>query len=160
LSDAVSDTSVIQYLYQIRLLQFLPELVQAVVIPPSVFREIDAGRKRGVDLPIVGEYPWIRIQEPDVSIYQPRANLVGRGEADVLRLALQLRGSIALLDDRQAREEARRLGIRVAGTLRLLIRFKQLGVVDAVSPAIRELIARGFRVNDSVVESVLREADE
>jgi len=51
---------------------------------------------------------------------------LGGGELSVMLLCLRMKG-VAVLDDKQARCEARRLGIRVMGTLGLLAEASHLG---------------------------------
>lgn len=50
--EVVSDTSPLQYLHQIGLLQILPALAERIVVPPAVDQELSIGRALGVNLPI------------------------------------------------------------------------------------------------------------
>ena len=49
--EVVSDTSPIQYLYQIHLLDLLPDLYNRIKIPQAVADELSEGRSRGIHLP-------------------------------------------------------------------------------------------------------------
>lgn len=46
--ETISNTSPIQYLYQADLLELLPALYGAVIIPGAVAQELAAGREAGV----------------------------------------------------------------------------------------------------------------
>lgn len=48
--EVVSDTSPIQYLFQCGLLDLLPRLYRAVLIPEAVAQELEVGRTRGIPL--------------------------------------------------------------------------------------------------------------
>jgi predicted nucleic acid-binding protein len=46
LPEVICNTSPLQYLHQIGQLSIIPALVRAIVVPPSVVVEIDAGMQR------------------------------------------------------------------------------------------------------------------
>jgi hypothetical protein len=59
------------------------------------------------------------------------------------------------LDDRQARREARRLGLRVAGSVGIALEAQRLGLlveVQAILDAMREV---GFHLGQAVYEEAL-----
>jgi len=51
------------------------------------------------------------------------------GEAEVIALALEKKTDLVLLDEKEAREVAERLGFRVLGTVGLLIWAKREGLI-------------------------------
>ncbi len=51
MSRVICDTSPIQYLHQIGMLNVLHVLAGTIVVPPAVVRELDTGRNLGFDLP-------------------------------------------------------------------------------------------------------------
>lgn len=61
--EVISNTSPLQYLHQLDLLDVLPTLYGEVLVPAGVVREIAAGRSLGVDLPDMESIPWLRIRE-------------------------------------------------------------------------------------------------
>ena len=68
------------------------------------------------------------------------------GEAEVIALALEKKTDLVLLDEKEAREVAERLGFRVLGTVGLLIWAKREGLIKSVQEnldALRE--EAGFR---------------
>lgn len=72
-----------------------------------------------------------------------RANL-GAGEAAVIELALQERVRRVVIDERRGRRAALAVGLQVTGTLGLLGRAKELGLVPAVSPFVETLRVSGW----------------
>jgi predicted nucleic acid-binding protein len=72
-----------------------------------------------------------------------RANL-GAGEAAVIELALQERVPRVVIDERRGRRTALAVGLEVTGSLGLLGRAKELGLVDGVRPYVEALRASGW----------------
>jgi uncharacterized protein len=91
---------------------------------------------------------------------QPLLSLVGQGEAEALVLAGSERDAVLLLDDARARKIADRLGLPRMGTLGLLAKAKQAGLIPAVRPLAVQLQAHGLWVEPRIVEAVLKAVDE
>jgi len=51
LPEVICNTSPIQYLHQLGLLDLLPKLVKRVTVPPAVVEELAEGRAAGINLP-------------------------------------------------------------------------------------------------------------
>lgn len=158
--EAISDTSPLQYLYQLGLLHILPALLGRVVVPPSVERELLTGRRRGVELPDLTVLDWVEIRRPTDWAALPLINDLGPGEAETLRLALETPNSIALLDDMLARRVAETLKLRFTGTLGLLVDAKTSGLVPTISPLLDQLQTLRFRLASYTRSAVLRLAGE
>ena len=160
LTEVISNTSPLQYLYQTDLIDLLPSLFGAVTVPDAVLEELAEGRRIGVPLPDIDALPWIRVQQVDNKRLLSIATDLGPGEREVLALGLQTPGSLVLLDDMLARRHARRLGIKMTGTLGILLRAKRSGLLDAVAPAVRQLDTVGFRIDPATHAAVIRLAGE
>src|SRR5262249_58232674 len=63
----ISNTSPLQYLYQVGQLPLLAHLYQQVTIPPAVVQELAAGAARGVALPVLPEVAWLQEQAPSAT---------------------------------------------------------------------------------------------
>ncbi|MDD1722482.1 MAG: hypothetical protein CG440_762 [Methanosaeta sp. NSM2] len=158
--EVICNTSPLQYLHQIGQLSILPALVGSIVVPPAVLAELDAGIAKGLDLPQLENLQWIRIQAP---IGAKAASLItdlGPGESQVLMLALEMPGSVALLDDALARRVATAKGIPIKGTLGLLLDAKRAGHLPAVKPSLDRLQELGFRIAQQTRDAVLKLAGE
>jgi len=57
-----------------------------------------------------------------------------RGEAESIALALELDAELTLLDEKEGRHAAQRLGLRVIGVAGVLLEAKANGAVDKVRP--------------------------
>ena len=159
--EVISNTSPLQYLHQLGLLDILPQLVGRVTIPQAVVDELEAGRTLGHDLPDVTSLGWIDVRVPVSSQHVVSPDL-GRGETDVLRLAFELSADevVVILDDARARAAAGRLGLKLTGTLGVLLDAKRAGLIAAVAPYLDRLDALGFRVAKGTRLAVLRLAGE
>jgi predicted nucleic acid-binding protein len=83
------------------------------------------------------------------------------GESEAIALALERGIQGIILDDKQAREIAAELGLKVIGTLGLLILAKRKGFLTAVRPIMAEIIDRvNFRIAPSVLNRALSLIDE
>jgi predicted nucleic acid-binding protein len=80
---------------------------------------------------------------------------LGAGETAVLSLALD-RLATAVIDDREARAAARSLGVRLIGTLGVVIRARLAGRIPSAASVIGELRRVGLRLDDALVREALR----
>ncbi len=126
----------------------LPALLDPIFAPPAVNLEF-------------GSQPaWMNVQPPsDVGMVAALRLLVDPGESEAIVLAYE-KGLRIILNDRKAREVAQRLGVPVTGTVGLLIKAKQEGVIAAVRPLLDALDANHFRISDALRAEALRLADE
>jgi uncharacterized protein len=160
LSEIISNTSPLQYLHQLGVLDVLPKLVGTIVVPPAVQDEIGAGQKLGLNLPDVQRLNWITIRRPSSSVGLPIVTDLGAGEREVLALALETADSVCILDDALARRIAGALQLRVTGTLGVLIDAKRAGLIVAVRPQLDQLESLGFRLAAHTRSAVLKIAGE
>jgi len=65
-----------------------------------------------------------------------------------------------IVDDAKARSVARTLGVAVVGTIGVLVKAKNLGVVPSVRPLLLGLEANGFYVDAALRDEALRLAGE
>lgn len=83
---------------------------------------------------------------------------VGDGEAEAMALALD--AARIVLDDLDARRLADRLGLKVVGTLGLLLTAKLRGEIPSLRAEIDRLRRGGFRAAPALIEEILRSAGE
>jgi predicted nucleic acid-binding protein len=141
-------------------LNLLQQLYGEVVVPPAVRDEVLAGGQGAVGSAQMRQATWIRtvtLQDPQ------RADLLSdldRGEAEVLSLAQELGADLVIMDERLARRHAKRVGLRLTGTLGVLLKAKSLGFVPTIAPLIDQLREGGIHLSDAVVAETLELAGE
>lgn len=145
---AVVDSACLIGLERIGRLDLLPALLDPIFAPPAVNLEF-------------GSQPdWMNVQPPsDVGMVAALRLLVDPGESEAIVLAYE-KGLRIILDDRKAREVAQRLGVPVTGTVGLLLKAKQAGLISAVGPLLNALNAHQFRIGDALRNEALRLAGE
>ena len=156
----VTDSSPVILLAKINQSDLLPRLADELTVPEAVAREIIAGEE---DDPARN---WIQsagqefIQPVDSVSPAVTAWNLGHGESAVLSWGNKREGWTALLDDGAARRAARALGVRVSGTLGVVLAAKREGEIVRIKPLLEELVSAGLRVSDSVLEEALQQAGE
>lgn len=142
---------------QIRPLQ---EMRSDLIIPAGVVQEIDEGP---VDDPA---RIWLHEQgAPFVHQLERVPPLVlawdlGKGETEVISWAYLNPGYDAILDDRAARNCASSLGIRVIGTIGLVLLAKKQGLLSKVKPLLLRLNESGFRIAPELRHAAYKLANE
>ena len=84
-----------------------------------------------------------------------------RGEAQSIALSLELKADLILLDEKEGRRAAQRLGLRTLGVVGVLLEAKALGEIEHIRPhldALRQ--AAGFYLSKSVYRTALAAAGE
>ncbi len=160
MSEIICNTSPLQYLHQLGLLDAVRAIVGQMIVPPAVVAELEEGRFRGVDLPELHKLDWVLIRTPQSRTFVPLVTDLGSGETEVLMLALEAPEATVVLDDALARQLAEVLGLRLTGTLGLLLDAKQAGLVPALTPVLDQLQALRFRLAPHTRAAVLKLAGE
>jgi predicted nucleic acid-binding protein len=105
---------------------------------------------------------WIQVQAVDDSaLVQVLQRDLDWGEAETIALALQLSADRVLLDEREARQVAKSLGLETTGILGILLRAKNEGRIASLEKETDLLQNRaGFRIDRQLLESILRAGGE
>jgi predicted nucleic acid-binding protein len=158
--EVVCDVSPVQYLHQAGLLDLLRLRYGAITIPTAVAAELREGTLRGVDLPAFDALDWIRIRQPAGRLLLPIVADLGAGEREVLALGTETPDSLVILDDALARQYARMLNLALTGTLGVLLKAKESGLLPALAPVLERLEQLRFRLDPETRQAVLRLAGE
>lgn len=157
----IADTSPINYLVLISRVDLLEKVFQRVMVPTAVVAELCDPRAPTATRAFIQQPPcWLDVRAPDQNVVQRVATSVkgqiGAGEVDAIALAKQLGADLLLADDLDARHLAQeRYGLRVMGTLGILLLAARHGLVD-LTVAVAELRATGtFRASDALIREVL-----
>jgi predicted nucleic acid-binding protein len=160
LAELICDTSALIALHQVGLLHILPGLSPTIIVPAAVAQELATGLSEGHDAPDVAGLKWLSIRTPAARPALPDANLLGVGESDVISVAIETPGTVAVPDEITARRVASQFGIAFTGTLGLLVDAKNRGMIQAVAPVLLELDRHDFHMSPRIRETVLKAAGE
>lgn len=157
---AISNTSPLLYLYRIGGIDWLPRLFEEVWIPDAVRNELQVGRSKGYDIPNPEDYPWLKVVNPKSIPSEWLALDLGPGELTAIALGLENPERIVLIDDLLARRIAKAAGLKVWGTLKVLLEAKSQGLIDTVKPYVSKLSDSGMWISAEIRKRILKLAGE
>lgn len=160
MSEAISNTSPLLYLYRIGVLKWLPKLFSEVWTPNAVVLELHEGRQRGYDVPSPSDHTWLQIVEPHSVPSEWFTLDLGMGELAAMALALENPKRVVLLNDALARRIAQAAGLEVWGTLRVLLEAKSQGLTESIEPLVNQLEGAGMWISTNIRQRVLALAGE
>lgn len=146
----ISDTTVLILLKNIDQLDLLKGIYGDIITTPEVAEEF------GERLP-----DWIKIQSVSDKKYQDFIETqLDKGEASAIALAKENDDVLLLLDDLKARKLALRLNLKFTGTLGIIHKAKQTGLIKKVRPLIEKILSTNFRISDKIIDEILRLNEE
>lgn len=156
-SVVVADAGPVHYLVLIDCAEVLEQLFDHVLVPFAVRDELlHTNAPQKVKEWIVKAPSWFEIS----AVNDPRTITgIHRGEAEALQLALQTKADAVLVDDMDARTAARRLGLSVIGSVAILERAAEKGLIDLQS-TITRLRKTNFFAPPELFEAALRRERE
>ena len=124
----IGDASCFIVLFKIEELELLREVFE------EVFTTTEIAKEFGHPLP-----SWVKIRSvTDKSRQLSFEDEVDSGEASALALSFEIKNAIVIIDDYKARKLAEKLQINYTGTLGLILRAKQEGII----PSVKELLLK------------------
>lgn len=146
----ISDTSCLILFHKIEEFDLLHKVYTNLITTPEVADEFSE------KLP-----HWISVVSvKDIKYKESLGTQVDLGEASALALAKEVENPLLLLDDLKARKLAHKLNLKFTGTLGVIHKAKQLGVIEKVKPLIDKLLATDFRISEHIINELLKLNDE
>jgi predicted nucleic acid-binding protein len=168
---AVSNTSPLIWLSKIGRISLLKELFGEVVIPEEVYKEaVERGLQEGFSDALVikdaVDQGWIRIsklEENETLLCQKmmkHAFEIHLGEAQAIVLAQRVR-SLLLIDESSGRAFAEAWGLKVKGTIYVILSALRQGSLDCVEAkeTLLTLVDKGFRIEPCFLARIIRELE-
>ena len=146
----ISDTSCLIILNNIGELDLLHKLYSGIITTAVIAEEF------GQPLP-----DWITVKDAVNLHYQEILELqVDKGEASAIALAIEITPCILIVDDYKARKVATKLGIKITGTIGIIVKAKLNGIFPSIKPYINKIKETNFRLSDELVQLAYLEAGE
>ena len=148
----VSNSSCLIVLGKLRKLDILQKMYGRIAIPGAVKREVFKSRPAP---------NWIEV----IEITEPVAHRIlektlGDGENEAIILGLELDAELLIVDDLAARRLAQSLGLRMTGTIGILLEAKRYGLIQEIRPVLDEMLRWNFRVSKTLYDNALELAHE
>jgi uncharacterized protein len=158
----VSNTSPLTNLAAIGQFDLLERLYARLHIADGVWAELGSEGRHCPGRDEVSAADWIErhaVRNQDLVTALQRD--LHQGEAETIALALEIGADLVLLDEKEARHLAQRLGLRFIGVVGLLIEAKTKGHIAKVRPCLDKLRQEaGFYLSDSVYRHAMMLAQE
>lgn len=156
MAGVVADTGPLHYFLLIGHAEMLPALFNRIAAPVAVMDEL-----RHSEAPLLvrqwAESPPGRLDiVPNSTSEVLTLPALGAGEAATIRHAAERGASLILMDDRAGVAAARARGLRVTGTLGVLDRLGQAGMID-LPDAVARLRRTSFRAHPQLLDAFLTE---
>lgn len=162
MSLVVSDTSPLTNLAAIGQFTLLRQLYGSLLIAEGVWDELNAEGQPWPGRNEVAASTWIQCHTPkDRLLVMALRESLDRGEAESIALALEWKADLILLDERDGRHKAMRLGLKPVGVVGVLLTAKARGYIPEIRPLLDALRQRaGFYLGDSLYGEALKLARE
>ncbi len=124
------------------------------MIPQAVFNELHAAgaaetvRDWAQNLPV-----WVEVRQTHLTS-NASLNILDAGEREAILLARELVADLLLIDDRQARQAAVNLGVAITGTIGILDKAAQTGLID-LRTVIEKLRKTNFHIAEDLIQRLL-----
>lgn len=154
----VADSSALVALAVCDGLHWLDALYQEVRVPSAVFEEcVVAGKPEAEKL---RSYLSDKTVDIDLSDLVITANGLGAGELQAMALYKHLNAHHLLIDDQRAKKVASLNDIKAIGSLGLLLRAKEKGLITEIKPYATAIQQANLYLSNAVMNEVLRLAGE
>jgi predicted nucleic acid-binding protein len=155
----VSNTTPIISLLKIGQLHILKDLYTNIHIPKEVYNEIEAGKNK-IFYADLSQFEWIKIDKisdnKSISYFLD----LDRGEAEAIALATELDADLIILDEALGRFHARHAGLKITGTIGVLLKAKRQGFIPELKPLLYELISKDVWFSEKFIGEALLLANE
>lgn len=158
----VSNTSPFTNLAAIHQIELLHLLYDQIYIPDAVWAELNSEDTQWPGSAEVAAADWIETHTVrNRSLVTVLRRDLDAGESESIALALEIGADMMLMDEKEGRHAAQRVGLHVVGVIGVLLEAKFRGFIEHVRPHLDALRhTAGFYVTDSLYHAALVLASE
>ena len=155
MNNIVSNSTPLIIFDKINYLYLLKELYQKIYVPKAVFNEISNSKYSNN----IFNNNFIEIKDIQSSpVLYPAA--LHSGEIEVFALAKEINAALCLIDDLLARNYAVHLGLKITGSIGILLLAKELRLIKNIKQLVDKFIENDFRISQKVYQDILIKANE
>lgn len=115
----ISNTTPIIALSSIGQIELLKKMYEKIYIPIAVYEEITTKKDSSTAKELIANRDWIiKAEVNDKFTRQILSSSIHIGEAEVIALANEMKADLVILDDYLARQYAKKVDIKITGTIR------------------------------------------
>ena len=141
-------------------LEVLADLYREVIVPLEVCEEIEAGGAANFGVDVFRRASSLAKRSTPAQITPLLSQVLDRGEAAVIQLALNERIRRVAIDEPAGRRMARLHGLDLTGSVGVLLRAKREGRIASVRTAVERMKNQGIWLSDRVVAFALHHSGE
>lgn len=158
----VSNTTPLIGLASIQRFGLLQQIFGKIYIAPAVYGEaVVSGREAGGAKQEVSTATWIEtVVVKDRLAVEVLLDELDLGEAETIVLAREMKADWVLMDEKKGRRKLNQLGIQKIGTVGILLKAKEAGLLSVIRPDLEQLHRQSFSISQSVIDAVLQQAKE
>jgi uncharacterized protein len=150
--NVISNTTPFISLASIGKLNLLKEIYKKIIIPEAVIEEIEQGGEIYVSNLRLSD--WVHIIPNINGIDDNLLFQLDYGERQVIINAIKMENSIVLIDDKIARNIAEYLGIKVKGTLGVLVEAKKRLLIPSFKNDAEKMKSNGIRFSQRLIDEI------
>ena len=146
----IGDSSALVTLAVVNQLELLEKLYDNLYIPQAVFDEVtQIGKPQSNKL---RQFLQGKVKQVDLTLTHLG---LGLGELEAITLYKKLDADVLLIDDNRAKKYASLNGVKVIGSLGILVKAKEQGHVEKVKPFLDEIQKSEVYISQKLIEKVL-----
>lgn len=146
----IGDSSALIALAVVDKLELLEQLYENLYVPQAVYDEVtEVGRPQSDRLK---QFLQVRVKVVDLNLTKLG---LGLGELEAITLYKELDADVLLIDDNRAKKYAVLNGVKVIGSLGILIKAKEEGYIDRVKPCLEDIMKSEVYISDKLIAKVL-----
>lgn len=144
------DTSCLIFLDKIGEIDVLQKLYSRTVVTQEIAEEYISPLKEWIEIETAREKHYQKVIEQTVD----------SGEASIMVLAIELENCVVSIDDLRARNVAKKLGLKLTGTLGIIYKAKKIGHIKSMRETIEKLKLVNFRISEKIEQKVIQLSGE
>ena len=142
--------------------ELLQQLFGEIYIAQAVYDEaVVGGREIGGAKYEILSASWIHtIKVKDRLAVEVLLDELDLGESETIVLAHEIHADWVLMDEKKGRRKLDQLGLRKIGTVGILLKATEVGLISIIRSELEKLRSKGFSLSNGLIKAVLKRAGE